>query len=232
MSRRSLYLPISVITTAGLLLILLISGLAPAPMTIAGEPCNEDARPSYLSYDQCQATNTAEAQAKTAKVASPTATNDNSNNGGGSTSNSPTATRTATATVLSSPTLTRTATLTSQPVTPTTRLTGQANSSMTLTPTSLLPADVTELACIPGETVELNGSARPDTALIVTFDQRPVGGGVSGSDGSYHISMQVGAERPGLYLVEVIERHGRALVEQFGCQVPSFTPTPTTVLAP
>lgn len=95
------------------------------------------------------------------------------------------------------------------------------------TSAAALPEGVTALACVPGETVDLAGQTEPNSALLLFFDERPVGGGLSGADGRYRLRLQVGDERPGTYLVEVRERVGRALVEQFGCEVPPFTPTPT-----
>lgn len=160
--------------------------------------------------------------------------NNGNNNGGGN--QQPTATNTFT------PTATRavTATATSgsgddsaQQATPTaTRSVSPtddagAGEAGAPTPTPLLPPGVTTIACVPGETVELSGETTPNTALLLFFGERPVGGGVSGPAGSYRLRLQVGAERPGLYLVEVRERTGRALVDQFGCEVPSLSPTPT-----
>jgi hypothetical protein len=81
--------------------------------------------------------------------------------------------------------------------------------------------------CIPGDVIVIEGTADPELALIVTFGDRPVGGGFTRNDGSYRIRLRIGDERPGIYLVQVQERATRNLIQEFNCQVPAFTPTPT-----
>lgn len=160
--------------------------------------------------------------------------NNGGNNGNTNTGQQPAPTSTFTPTATRTPTATTSAQPdeAGQPATPTSiRATsapadGGAGEGPP-TPTPVLPTGVTTLACTPGETVELAGEAEPNTPLLLFFGERPVGGGVSGAGGAYRLRLQVGNERPGLYLVEVRERTGRALVDQFGCEVPAFTPTPT-----
>lgn len=101
------------------------------------------------------------------------------------------------------------------------------------TPTATdLEGDAAAIACIPGDTISIEGSADPGLALIVTFGERPVGGGFSRSDGSYRIRLHIGDERPGLYPVLVEERDTDTVVQELLCRVPALTPTPTPSLFP
>lgn len=161
--------------------------------------------------------------------------NSGGNNGGDNSGDNqqPTATNTFT------PTSTRTVTVTAErqetsvsaantPTSaPPTTTTSSADEAAQPSPTTILPPGVTAIACVPGETVEFSGAAEPNTPLLLFFADRPVGGGTSDTAGAYRLRLQVGDERPGVYLVEVRKRVGRDLVDQYGCEVPPFTPTPT-----
>lgn len=150
------------------------------------------------------------------------------------TSAQPASAATPTPTFTSTPTATRTAVaaVSATPLaTATLRIVTHA------TPTATLPAavptpDIAATACIPGDVITVEGSADPELALIVTFGDRPVGGGFTRNDGSYRIRLRIGDERPGIYVIQVQERATRSLVQQFSCQVPAFTPTPTLPLMP
>lgn len=87
------------------------------------------------------------------------------------------------------------------------------------------------MLCQPGSDVIIEGLARPNTALLLFFNERPVGGTLSQMNGRYLAPMRIGRERPGLYLVEVRERDGLTLVRQLACAVPGSTPTPTPLFA-
>jgi|GEM_PF-1379060 len=169
-----------------------------------------------------------------------TPTQDNGNTGGGNNTGGdnqqqPTSTFTPTATnttgAAATPTLSQGADQGGTAAATSTLPADEVDPSISALPTAttLLPAGVETLSCIPGTTVDLDGTAPPNTALLLFFNDRPVGGGLSSAAGTYRLRLQVGDERPGLYVVEVRERGSRALVDQFGCEVPPFTPTPTTV---
>lgn len=141
----------------------------------------------------------------------------------------PSATRTPTATY--TPTDASAATE-DVPVTATQTFTPSAT-RMALTPTAEDQEEAAAaIACVPGESISIEGSADRGTALIVSFGDRPVGGGFSRSDGSYRIRLHIGSERPGLYPVLVEERDSSAIVQELLCRVPAFTPTPTPPLVP
>lgn len=224
-SRRSLALPLYLIAACGTLIILLMVGALPAPTLIAQvSVCPDPAYPN-LSYDNCKRTQ----QAGTSSPA-PTSTS-----GSSSGNQPPPVVNTAT------PTATRTVTATAATQAPSATLAASATPTATRdpasippTPTSgsLLPADVETLACVPGETLTLVGEARPGTALLAYFDDRPVGGGFARADGRFRIELLIGPERPGQYLVEVRERGSGELALQLGCAVPAFTPTPTPFIVP
>lgn len=252
MSRPSLSWPVTILAGfAVLLAMLLIGSFSSGTTTAQPQQCSKgnDAYPECVTqtvaaergfpcekgtqtYPVC-ATQTAQAQTDAAQP--PDDDNDGNNNGSGN-SQQPSATPTVTSTATFTPTATRTTIATSPTsVTPTTArpsATSARAEEASPTPTSLLPAGVETIACVPGETVDLRGEAAPNTALLLFFDGRAVGGGYSLSDGRYRLRLQVGAERPGTYLVEIQERDSRLVVQQIGCEVPAFTPTPTSELAP
>jgi hypothetical protein len=82
--------------------------------------------------------------------------------------------------------------------------------------------------------VEISGEdAPPSTELILTFDDRPVGGSfTSDASGLYRTQLVIGEERAGEHAVLVLTRSSRAVVNEFVCQIPESTPTPTFSLIP
>lgn len=214
MSRHNLSLPVSFIITFAALAFSLFFGTPSAPdLSAQANPCNPaDPNQPCISVFQSYPgpTNT-----PTQATSTPTSTVP------------PTSTPTATATVFTTPspspspipTPTRFPTATRVPVTV----------GPSPTPTSPIPPGVETLVCFPGATITLVGSAPPQTALVVYFNKRPVGGGFSRADGVFNIDLVIGPERPGLYLVEVQERGTRAQVALWGCEVPHGTLTPTSI---
>jgi hypothetical protein len=253
MSRSSLSWPISLLAGFGVfLLLVLVGSLNDAPAVAQGGTCStstsgypacvtQTARAEADAAGRCDsassaypacATQTAAAAGVTDTV--PSTDNNNNNNNNNNTNQQATATSTFTPTATRAVTSTTSAQPTDSselPATPTaTRPASPSDDpaqSAPPTPTPALPPGVTTIACVPGETVELSGEAAPNTPLLLFFGERPVGGGVSGPGGSYRLRLQIGEERPGLYLVEVRERAGRTLVDQYGCEVPAVSPTPT-----
>lgn len=238
MSRRAPPLPLSIIASFALLVALLVLGALPSPVMVVAQSidCSGDLS-DYpgLTYDTCQATQTAVvARTQTATAAGGSGQTAAPTNTSAPASGAPAATAT--------PTLTRTATVTTtaRTLTPTlaaspaasptaspTRQAAAATAGASPTPTSALPAGVEARICLPGSSVELTGTTRPAVALLAYFDDRPVGGALSRADGSYSISLRIGPERPGLYLIEVRERDTRDLVSQEACEIPGLTPTAT-----
>jgi hypothetical protein len=133
----------------------------------------------------------------------------------------PTATLTSTAT--------RTATRTAAPTSaasPTTAPTQTATATATALPGTL------ELQCVPGATIAFTGETVPNQALLVYFDERPVGGGFSNDAGDYALKLRIGDERGGRYPVEVQTRDTRRVLEEAICVVPERAPTPTAPTRP
>lgn len=89
-------------------------------------------------------------------------------------------------------------------------------------PTPTLQAQ--SLLCVPGITTVIEGTGPPNTALVLWFAERPVGGDVTNADGLYQIPVVIGSERPGNYLLQVKTRERRQIVRELLCLVP--TPTP------
>jgi hypothetical protein len=188
--------------------------------------------------DICNPTKTAAAQTRTALVATALTATARSQ---GQTNQSPaaTATPTLTATETATPLTTLvspTATLTPLPVATSTTQTSlpSPTSSPTATPTlnfSPTPTTQAALRCAPGDLVELSGKARPHIALLVLFDDRPVGGGASDQTGTFRIVLRIGAERPGQHEIVVQERERAVVVAEYLCETP-LPPTPTATLGP
>ncbi|MEI7770924.1 MAG: hypothetical protein WCI67_13080 [Chloroflexales bacterium] len=186
-------------------------------------------RPPYPPYDDCMKTRTAllvETE-RAAALAVPTVpTAGNSSPAQVAPTEPPTVTPTPT------PTFTSTAAATSTPLaTPTFR--AAAHATPTATPAAVVPrTEIAVIPCIPGDVIMIEGSTDPQVSLIVTFGDRPVGGGFTRNDGSYRIRLRIGDERPGIYPVQVQDRATRSVVQELSCQVPAFTPTPTLSLIP
>lgn len=83
--------------------------------------------------------------------------------------------------------------------------------------------------CLPGERLMLEGVGPPDSALLVRWDERAVGGGVSSVDGRFQLALIVGPEQPGEHRVSVTLRTGREELLRVRCMVPrpeQLRPTP------
>ncbi len=238
--------PLSIVAI-GIAFTIWLSLSAPDSNSLAQPSCND--QPLYPGCyepaldcepypDICNPTKTAAAQTRTALVATALTATARSQ---GQTNQSPTATAT--------PTLTTTATVTplTTPVSPTVTLTPlpvatsttqtllpSPTSSPTATPTlnfSPTPTIQAALRCAPGDLVELSGKARPQIALLVLFDDRPVGGGSSDQTGAFRIVLRIGAERPGQHEIVVQERERAVVVAEYLCETP-LPPTPTATLGP
>jgi hypothetical protein len=148
-----------------------------------------------------------------------------------------TATATTAATASTASTAARTATITTATITGTpptatvgAQITATFAPSETRGPTVAQPTSTPvdgAVACIPGTKVEIKGRGPRSTPLLLYFNGRAVGGGVSDAGGNYRLTLNVGPERAAFYPVEVRVRGTRQLVRQLTCLVPYFTPTPT-----
>jgi len=125
------------------------------------------------------------------------------------------------------PTLVRSATAatpTSRPTaSPTFMPTPEEEAAIEATPT---PAD--SLTCVPGAATLITGQGPPRAALLLSFEQRVVGGGSVETSGLFAIPLVVGKERPGNYRVEVRIRGTTQVLRELTCTVPA-APAPTPV---
>lgn len=189
----------------------------------------------YVGPNECNQTRTAVAQNRTATVASLLTRTAQSQ------SNQQAATATATPTVAmnatNTPTNATTPTAVSTPTIVTAVPTVPAQPTLTpsrFAPTATFtatPSSQETLRCAPGDLVELTGTARPQTALLVLFDQRPVGGGASDRAGVFRIVLRIGYERPGSHEIVVRERERDLIVAEYECVTPP-PPTPTATFGP
>ena len=105
------------------------------------------------------------------------------------------------------------------------------------------------IVCPSGKVTILRGRGPQHTALLVFFNQRPVGGGLTDAAGRWEIPLLV-AEAPGVYPVEVRTRLSDERLQRLDCFVdqpietaapregapqpatPTPTPTPTSAASP
>jgi hypothetical protein len=129
----------------------------------------------------------------------------------------------------SAPTETRTPTSTIDPsISPSPSLTMTASNTLApvATPTDQ-PGIQGAIACLPGDTIYIEGEAPPLTALLIYFDTQPVGGGTSDESGYYRLRLDIGHERTGTYNVQVRIRGTRQVLQEFTCGIQQATVTPT-----
>ncbi len=237
--------PLSIVAI-GIAFTIWLSLSAPYSNSLAQPSCNDQplypgcVEPGFNceSYPYCGPTKTAAAQTRTALVATAltaTARSQGQTNQSPAATATPTLTATETATPLTTP-VSPTATLTPLPVATSTAQTllPSPTSSPTATPTtnfSPTPTIQAALRCASGDLVELSGKARPHIALLVLFDDRPVGGGASDQTGAFRIVLRIGTERPGQHEIVVQERERAVVVAEYLCETP-LPPTPTATLGP
>ncbi len=248
MKRSHHFWPLSIVAI-GIAFTIWLSLSAPYSNSLAQPSCND--QPLYPGCvepgfncepypDICNPTKTAAAQTRTALVATALTATARSQ---GQTNQSPAATATPTLTTTSTstspvtsvsptatPTLTRSpvATSTTQTSLPSPTLLPTATPTLNFSPTPTIQA---ALRCAPGDLIELSGKARPHIALLVLFDDRPVGGGASDQTGAFRIVLRIGPERPGQHEIVVQERERAVVVAEYLCETP-LPPTPTATLGP
>jgi hypothetical protein len=83
------------------------------------------------------------------------------------------------------------------------------------------------IACLPGDTIFIEGQGPPLTSLILYFDDTAVGGGTSDASGYYRLRLVMANEKSGTYRVQVRVRGTRQVLQEIVCGVQSNTPTPT-----
>lgn len=142
--------------------------------------------------------------------------------------NTPTLTVSPAVTV--TPTLNRTVATLPPIITPAPTNTSIPTPSPTI-PSLPTPTMQSALRCAPGDALELTGVTRPQTALLVLFDDRPVGGGASDRTGAFRIVLRIGDERPGAHNIVVRERERATVVAEYTCETPP-PPTPTPTFGP
>jgi hypothetical protein len=77
-----------------------------------------------------------------------------------------------------------------------------------------------EVICQPKTRLIIKGTTDPYSLLLLTFDNRVVGGGISYTSGSYAIPLVVGTEARGIYTIEVRQRNTNKVIKQLSCTVP------------
>ncbi|MGB9737406.1 hypothetical protein [Chloroflexus sp.] len=183
----------------------------------------------------CQVTQTAVIARRTATVA---AIYTQTAQAGGLQPASPTATPTATATITpNASTATPTPNITPSPTvtlmrTPQPTAVPRPTFTQTTLPTAFPTPTVSSLLrCAPNDRLELSGTTRPQIALLVLFDDRPVGGGFSDRSGAFRLELRIGEEHVGTHKIVVREREHETIVATYTCETPP-PPTPTPTFRP
>lgn len=191
-----------------------------AAQTVAALTAVQDTYLVQTEEAQTAAAQTAGAEQAPTDTDAPAEDDDDGGGNGGGNAPAPRSTPTASNTPQPSeaPTPSNTRTPTTEPVTSTPAETPTETGTPTETPQSNF------FVCFQNDVTVIEGIGPRNTELVVYFGERPVGGGLSDENGEYAISMVVGSERPGNYLVQVKTRVRRQIVREVICEVP--TPTP------
>lgn len=242
MSQQSLIWPLGIITMVLLVIVMALSTPSTSPRAA---PLQQVCEPGESGYPAC-ATQTAEAGCSAGSSAYPTCatetaraqssnteetatrTPDAGDDNTGDNSNTTSNQQSNTTTPSTTQTVTRTPTEASldeddEP----TNTPGPTREQANQTPTSTLLPDAEVLICVPGLPVFIEGRGPANTALLLYFNERAVGGTTTDAQGFYRIQLVVGEERSGDYPVEVQVRGTREVVATETCRVPGATPTPT-----
>lgn len=212
------------------LLIMILSGvigirLALSPVAVTGTTCTED-HPYYPSCEEPDWT-------ATPVTVYPTASEDDLPD-----TDPPIQIPTLTATKMATPTITptpiiqiamQTSTVLPQndasvlPAIPTMIIisTPIRNNTSANQPTPVALDDLRNaMICTRQERITIRGITDPHTLLLIRFDERVVGGGVSQASGSYTIPLFVGDERRGIHRIEIIQRSTNKVLKRLSCTVP------------
>jgi len=74
--------------------------------------------------------------------------------------------------------------------------------------------------CIASAPFPVQVSGPAQSAILLWFNGRVVGSGYIGDSGNTTIPLIVGAERPGVYQVQVTLRDSTRVLKELSCQVP------------
>lgn len=68
--------------------------------------------------------------------------------------------------------------------------------------------------------VTIRGSTSPYSLLLISFDKRVVGGGMSDESGDYVIPLSTGLESSGTHTIQIIQRSTSKVIRTLRCTVP------------
>lgn len=88
-------------------------------------------------------------------------------------------------------------------------------------PTPIPPGAAGPLICAPGSPIIFHGKASPRAGLLLYFAGRAVSGGVADGSGVFNITLNVGRERPGTYIVAVYVRGSWEEIIRTTCTIPA-----------
>lgn len=91
------------------------------------------------------------------------------------------------------------------------------------TPTSvgiIVNETTSTITCQRHNQIIVRGKTDPYSLLLITFDGRTVGGGISYASGSYAIPLMVGDESTGMHRIQILERNTNRVIKQLTCSVP------------
>jgi len=103
--------------------------------------------------------------------------------------------------------------------TPTSIRTTTVQSTPTVVDT-IVDETTTSIICPRYSKIIVRGKTDPYSLLLITFDGRTVGGGISYASGSYAIPLMVGDESTGMHRIQILERNTNRVIKQLTCSVP------------
>ncbi len=77
-----------------------------------------------------------------------------------------------------------------------------------------------DIACPRQGRLIISGTTTPYTLLLLRFDDRVVGGGISYASGGYAIPLLIGDESSGIHRIEIRARNTNRVLNQFMCVTP------------
>lgn len=106
--------------------------------------------------------------------------------------------------------------------TPTLRIvpTPLRNAPMILPTPVIIESSRADFECRSQQHIIIRGTAEPHTMLLLNFDDRVVGGGITYASGTYAIPLQMGNEQRGMHRIEVIQRTTNKVIKRMSCTVP------------
>lgn len=99
------------------------------------------------------------------------------------------------------------------------RPTSNDTQTVQMTPIIIDDSNVS-FTCQRYDRVTIRGTTDPYSLILVTFDKRVVGGGISYATGTYAVPLVIGDEASGTHHIDVLQRNTNKLIKRMTCLTP------------